>query len=993
MRKAVFLATILAVLALAVGAIGDPCIRLKYATFDPLAGLPPISADLQNSPAQGEPSHYLVQFTGPVDASWEQSLNSLGAEVLDYIPDFAFIVEMTPEVAAQASHLDHVRWVGPFHPAYRISPELLNPTGPMKVGVRLFPGRARAALASEIGRLGGTVERGESGTGGESVRAMVPARIIRQIARRAEVSWIEPEIEHKLSNSIARGLMDVPDVWSGIGLYGSGEIVAVCDTGLDTGNTSTIAADFSGRLIKTYALGRTNAWDDPDGHGTHVAGSVLGSGVLSGSSPSSHNYTNSFAGTAPEAQLVFQSILSNDGKLGKIPADLNQLFQPTYDDGARIHTNSWGAAYDGVYTTDAHNVDQFVWDHKDMTILFSAGNDGKDTNINGVVDTGSVESPGTAKNCITVGATESNRTSDGVQTTYGYNWAAKFPVDPIFSDRLSNNPSGMAAFSSRGPCTDGRIKPDICAPGTNIISCRSHASGAGTLWGVYNSSYLYCGGTSMAAPLTAGAAALIRQFYRTQKAITPSAALIKATLINGAKDCYPGQYGTGAYLEIPARPNNVEGWGLVDLANSVKPSGLRDVRFVDNSTGLYTNGSATYTYTVTASTDPVRVTLVWSDYPASTSASTALVNDLDLTVTLPNGTVRSGNGATDRINNTEGVDVSSPATGTYTVTVRAYNVPHGPQPFALVFSGDMLTAPPIASITLPANGTTLAGPVSISGTASGTSFLQYTLEYGAGTVPVTYFPIGTPQTTPVTNGLLYTWNTSGLANGTYTVRLSAQNSASTTRAYTTVNVLQTSLSQIKFGQNTPSVTLTGKVVSAGKSEFGTFMYVQEPDRSSGLRINTGSLQTNAVIGSVVTVTGTLDSASGERVVTSPTITPTGSTTNPRPVAMLNKMVGGDWLNTNTPGVTGGAGLNNICLLVNTWGRVTYIGTDYFYMDDGCRLDDGSGRTGIKVYTGSLVKPTSTSQYAVVTGISSTEINGTTTRRLLRPRLQTDLVYH
>ena len=201
--------------------------------------------------------------------------------------------------------------------------------------------------------------------------------------------------------------MQVGPVWTGVGLYGSGQIAAVADTGLDVGkNDSTLNADFRGRLLKTYALARTNDWSDKISHGTHVAGSLLGNGSNSGSNPANHAYEGSFSGVAPEATLVFQSIADNAGNLTGIPSDLFNLFNPPYLDGARVHSNSWGASVYGQYTTDSVNTDLFVWNHKDMVICVAAGNKGIDSNSDGFVDPDSLSSPGTAKNCITVGASE-----------------------------------------------------------------------------------------------------------------------------------------------------------------------------------------------------------------------------------------------------------------------------------------------------------------------------------------------------------------------------------------------------------------------------------------------------------------------------------------------------------------------------------------------------------------------------------------------------------
>ncbi len=138
-------------------------------------------------------------------------------------------------------------------------------------------------------------------------------------------------------NDVAKGYMDVDDLWN-LGYDGSGQIVGICDTGFDTGvNDSTMHLDFQGRIDAIYALGRSTA-DDPHGHGTHVAGSVLGDGARS---------NGQIKGMAPAAHIVFQSVLDSQGGLGGLPTDLNTLFAQAWTAGARIHTNSWGAAVNG----------------------------------------------------------------------------------------------------------------------------------------------------------------------------------------------------------------------------------------------------------------------------------------------------------------------------------------------------------------------------------------------------------------------------------------------------------------------------------------------------------------------------------------------------------------------------------------------------------------------------------------------------------------------
>ena len=244
-------------------------------------------------------------------------------------------------------------------------------------------------------------------------------------------------------------------------------------------------------------------------------------------------------------------------------------------------------------------------------------------------------------------------------------WPDDFDAAPTGPDLIggTDNHGEMAAFSSRGPTDDGRIKPDVVAPGTNILSVKSsQATDCG--WGDgHDDNYCMMGGTSMANPLTAGAVVLVQDWYEDIKGhADPSAALVKATLINTAVDIAGyGNLSREAGLPIP---NNHEGWGRVNLANVAA-----DGREFDDNAGLSTGGTATY-YFDAAGGAPFKVTLVWSDYLGSTSASIALVNDLDLVVTGPGGTFYGNvfdggwsqtGGSADRRNNVENVYVQSAA--------------------------------------------------------------------------------------------------------------------------------------------------------------------------------------------------------------------------------------------------------------------------------------------------------------------------------------------
>jgi hypothetical protein len=535
-----------------------------------------------------------------------------------------------------------------------------------------------------------------------------------------------------------------------------------------------VAAIFNwpGANTNCYSVTNDGAVDVDSGHGTHVALSAVGNGTVG-------------RGTAPGAQLIFQavenwaqmkglcSILYPSGYyLVGIPSDIRQLFQQAYNAGARIHSNSWGSDAMGAYTLDSVNADSFVGANRDLTITFSAGNSGIDANGDGIIDFDSIGSPATAKNVITVGASENDRLDDwacdaglsyttcasqgGKNTifTYGAAWLSRYPANPIKDDPSAGNAEQMAAFSSRGPTDDGRIKPDVVAPGTWIVSGYSDKfqqgydtsanpqNGAWQYdgWGFPRDQfYKYMGGTSMSNPIVAGGAAVVRDYYQTARGHSASAALVKANLINSAVDLLD-ENNSGVNNNAYPIPNMHEGWGRVDLAAAVQHH-----EFVESTAGLATGGSASYQFSVNGG-PAFKVTLVWTDYPSTETAAKNLVNDLDLVVTGPGGAVYRGNvfsggwsaagGSPDRVNNVENVYVQSPASGTWTVHVNGFNVPNGSQPFALVIRGASAgggaptnTAPTAAALTITTDED-IAKVVTLSGSDAEQCELQFAIVSG-----------------------------------------------------------------------------------------------------------------------------------------------------------------------------------------------------------------------------------------------------------------------
>ena len=367
-----------------------------------------------------------------------------------------------------------MRWIGPYYPAYRLADSLratveAGESDPVEVKVQALPDADLSALESQVQSLGGSLSAEAANEFAVYLRLSLPAGQVQSLAALDEVVWVEPYFEMELLNDKGGGeIMKANAVSAALDLTGGGQMVGVADSGLDSGNLNTLHTDVRGRVKAAYCLGITSPcdWSDYVSHGTHVVGSVLGNGTASG---------GTYKGVAPQAQLVFQGVGDALGGLNGIPDDNGNLMRNAYGDGARIHTNSWGGSTGGAanpyggYVISSQQVDQAMWEHKDMLVLFAAGNSGEDANANGLVDPDSIGQPGTAKNVLTVGASENNRPA------LNFLWGNAYGP-PISTDKRADNPSGMAAFSSRGPTDDGRIKPDIVAPGTFIASLRTQQS-------------------------------------------------------------------------------------------------------------------------------------------------------------------------------------------------------------------------------------------------------------------------------------------------------------------------------------------------------------------------------------------------------------------------------------------------------------------------------------------------------------------------------------
>jgi serine protease AprX len=846
MRSRSFLLVILSVLgALLISTVGQSAslaqgrgdaINLKAGRFVPTRGeSPAVKPGLAvGRYGEGQRGYYLVQFNGPVEKNWRDEAAAAGAELLEYIPDFAFKVRMNPAEARRVARQPGVAWVGFFHPAYKLSPDL-DTSGVKVFQVRVEQGADVAQTAAAIGLTGAQV----LGADGNQLFVNANAAQVETLATVLDVAWVQNYQLVEKHNETGAGVIVGTNTANANGYDGSTQIAAVADTGIGGGTATTAHPDIpSSRIVNIYnwpgAAGgcfqqivNDGTVDVDSGHGTHVAGSVLSDGDANGVGK----------GGAPAARLVFQAIENyvrvssicrslygyTDGYyLTGLPTNLGDLFAQAYNAGARIHANSWGSDVNGDYTANSASADNFLWSNKDMVVTFSAGNSGDDTSADGVVDSDSIGSPATAKNVITIGASENQRSDnfpcdlnltytsrDAYQSgqtcasmgginqlgTWGSRYPDRFATNPIASDLTAGNQEQMAGWSSRGPTDDNRIKPDVVAPGVWILSAYSslHQEGYGDPVNPQNNAYQvdgygmpfsqeykYFGGTSMSNPIAAGVATVIRDYYQKAHSLSASAALVKATLINSSVDLLDENNDGANDNDFPI-PNVHEGWGRINAANATDGT----AKFVDNtSAGLNTGGVKTYN--AVTSGGLLKISVVWTDYPSTETAAINLVNDLDLVVTAPNGTtIYQGNvfsggwsatgGSLDRRNNVENVYLQAATNGTYKIEVKGYNVPNGPQPFALVVEGasslSEVAPPPVPAAPSSLGATVISRTqINLSWTDNSSDENGFAIERCAGSSCTNFAQIAT-----VGPGVTSYANTGLTRNTTYRYRVRAFN--------------------------------------------------------------------------------------------------------------------------------------------------------------------------------------------------------------------------
>lgn len=685
---------------------------------------------------------YQVQMDGPMSQDMKEQLEAEGAEILGYEHPHTYTVYINSDKLDAIEKKKFVRGVKRYSFAQTITPSLLQAVDAAeRVGKGADGGPLLAAGEEEIivpetydvsfhrvkdcTRIADTLQATEGvdvlETHKDTIRikvALDPDKLqafLAHVARLPEVRLVTPFKQPTLMSERCRKIVGITSLTSsGTRRWtGKGETVAVIDTGVDANHP-----DLKERVVRQRHWAGSSD-DDIHGHGTHVAGTIAGTGKAS---------RGRVRGIAPEANIVAYRMI-DDAKMPQWPLEIESVLQAAFDDGARIINLSWSDKEFGNYNTSAERIDEFVYQHPEVVVVIAAGNEGK-ARPNGTHQTNTVGGFGTAKNAITVGASASNRKTGLARKTWGALRAAQFSVAPASGERLSGNVDIPSAESGRGPTDIFTIKPDIVAPGTQVLSTWStsnEVTAQQSFWSYerypkYEDAYAFLTGTSMATPVVAGAVAVLRQYLREGLGVTsPSAALLKAILIASARKL-PSLRSADSSDDY-GYPDFDQGYGRLDLSTILpskgssasrkllfadvrngSPEGLmRDAPIAEGSTP---RASRTYLFRVpVGATEPLRIVLTWTD-----SSGRSLMSVLRLNVKVPSNppTRLVGNTAhffdkynanlfNDQLvlhelppgNNVEQVVLPLPLAGEYEVRIIASNTVNPPQGFALCVCGDL----------------------------------------------------------------------------------------------------------------------------------------------------------------------------------------------------------------------------------------------------------------------------------------------------------------
>jgi hypothetical protein len=690
--------------------------------------------------------NYLVlQFNEIPTAQIREVLKNEGVELIDYITGNAYTTKIAAPINWQRFKTYNIRSVFQLTDLQKTIPDLLYGKVPAHAQVQM--GYADLTIISYekltlvevdnfIKSLGGIVL--EELPLYRSFTIRVPFSKLKETVRLSFVQWAEfIDVPNRIENLPGRTLHRVNVIGDGPrNLKGDGINIGIWDGGAIGPHTDFFP---SGRVTQVQNVAQSD-------HSTHCAGTILGKGLI-----------NPIArGMAPNAKLYSYDFNGN------VPSEIAAAI-PQYNLSVSSHS------YGGTATCGLTGA----------SIAYSATSRSTDLNLNSFPYHLHVHSAGNSQTSC----------SGGWYTITGSGKSAKnnILVAAVTSTDV------MTSFSSFGPVTDGRVKPDISSMGNNVYSTT-----------IPGNSYTTMSGTSMATPGVAGSVALLVQRYKELNAnANPPSALIKNSVLNTALDL--GNTG----------PDYKFGYGRIDVLDAVRV--LEQNRYVVNTVAHAASNE--FTINVPAGAVRLNVMLVWNDPAGTANASTALVNNLDLTVVngannyLPwildkNNPAAAATRGVDNVSNVEQVTVYAPVAGVYTIKVSGASVSTGTsQEYSVTWNIDQ----PRVEMIYPNGGESFSPGSSEILTwntvgTTGTHTLEYSIDNGAN-----WLPIASSLANSTTR---YTWtvpsgvNTSQalvrVTNGTYVDQSDAVFNILGTPASFSANGVSCNAGEVNFSWNAVS---------------------------------------------------------------------------------------------------------------------------------------------------------------------------------------------